>query len=185
MGWQNDSDSNSDESLDKTNGDQSSTKSLDDDDSLEILRDAHKLARAAKANPIRGQTPRVRFVMTRLSSGRVKEIDANLWKIRATGALVQCFDDIPENVDLDAALLRMQPEPTPPISHVLNVDYTILRGLVSDISHYECTPDDKVRIVRESIEAELAVKFLPAVLYPTIKSAPMVCINEIVEQLNE
>jgi hypothetical protein len=184
LGWQNDSDSDFDEDLDSVNNTSGSSKIMDGDDSLEILRDAHKLARAAQANLLRGQTPKVRFVMTRVASGRVKEIDAILDKIRATGALVQCAGDIPDTVNLDAALPRMQPGPVLSISEVLNVDYTILRGLVSDISHGECAlEDDQVRQVRESIEIEMTEKFLPAVFYPIVGSAPMVCTTETVEQL--
>ncbi|KAF9733517.1 hypothetical protein PMIN02_008295 [Paraphaeosphaeria minitans] len=183
LGWQNDSDSESGDDL-GANGVLGSLNAIDDDDSLEIVRDAHKLARAAEANPLRGQTPRVRFVMTRVASGRVKEIDAILDKIRATGALVQCAECIPETIDFDAALSRMQPISMPSISEVLNIDYTILRGLVSDISHTECSlQDDQVRQVRESIELETTEKFLPAIFYPTIASAPMVCTTETLEQL--
>lgn len=184
LGWQNDSDSDSEEDVGEINGVSDSSKIIDEDDSLEILRDAHKLARAAKANPLRGATPRVRFVMTRVASGRVKEIDAILDKIRATGALVQCVGDIPEKVDLDTALPRMLPVIMPSISEVLNIDYTILRGLVSDICHAECSlQDDQVRQVRESIDIEMKEKFLPAILYPTVASAPLVCTTETVEQL--
>ncbi|KAJ4353742.1 uncharacterized protein N0V89_005472 [Didymosphaeria variabile] len=187
LGWQNDSDSDVEEGSDNCNSvarASNITNITNGDDALEILRDAHKLARAAKANPIRGQTPRIRFVMTRVASGRVKEIDAILDKIRATGAILQCVDELPEAVDLDVELPRMLPGPIPSISQVLNVDYTILRGLVSDISHCECTlQDDQVRQVRESIEIEMAEKFLPAVFYPTVASYPMVCTTDTVEQL--
>ncbi|KAK7184347.1 hypothetical protein PSPO01_09724 [Paraphaeosphaeria sporulosa] len=183
LGWQNDSDSDSDDNF-GANGTSGPSNIIDDDESLEILRDAHKLARAAKANPLRGCTPRVRFVMTRVASGRVKEIDAILDKIRATGALVQCVGNAPETISFDAALTRMQPRPMPSISQVLNIDYTILRGLVSDISHTECSlQDEQVRQVRESIELEMTEKFLLDVLYPTIASAPMVCTTETFQQL--
>jgi hypothetical protein len=184
LGWQNDSESDSEEDFDSANNTSGSSKIIDGDDSLELLRDAHKLAHAAQANPLRGQTPKVRFVMTRVSSGRVKEIDAILNKVRMTGALVQCSEDIPDTVDLNTVLPRMQPGPMPSISEVLNVDYTILRGLVSDISHGECAlEEDQVRQVRESIEIEMTEKFLLDVFYPIVASAPMVCTTETVEQL--
>ncbi|KAL1608157.1 hypothetical protein SLS60_003096 [Paraconiothyrium brasiliense] len=184
LGWQNDSDSDFDEGPDDPNAIANASNITVGDDALEILRDAHKLSRAAQANPVRGQTPRVRFVMTRVTSGRVKEIDAILEKIRATGVILQCANELPEAVRLDAALPRMLPGPIPSISQVINVDYTILRGLVSDISHSACTlQDDQVRQVRESIEIEKAEKFLPAVFYPTIASFPMVCTTDTVKQL--
>lgn len=188
LGWQNDSDSDSDGEQDIPTA-TASTRDYgpsDGYDQLEILRDAHNLVRAARANPLRGHFPRVRFVLTRVASGRVKEIDAIMDRIRAAGALVQCANDMPEMVHLETALSNMLPGPIPAVSQVLNVDYTVLRGLVSDISHSVCfLQDDQVRQVRESIEIEMLEKLLPHVLYPTIGSFPLTCTEETVEQLYE
>lgn len=134
LGWQNDSDSDDDmEDAAPVNWEDE-----DDDDQVEIVKSARELARAARANPMRGHAPRVRYVLTRLTSGKLKEVDMVLDKMRAVGITVQCANEIPETPSVEEALPKLLVDRSRTLSTTLNIDCTILLALISDISHGEC-----------------------------------------------
>jgi hypothetical protein len=182
LGWMNDSDSDDDmPDAQPINDDDE-----DDEDQVDIVKHARQLARAAKANPIRGRPPKVHFVLTRIVSGKTREIDALLAKIRATGATVQCAHDIPSAPALELVLpALLSDRQSRAMSDVLNIDCTILMALISDISHRECEilewyPGE----VRAQIHEEAEEKLLPTHLYPAIASHPMVTTQEAVDQMD-
>jgi hypothetical protein len=179
LGWMNDSDSD-DDMPDAREDDYD-----DDEDQVDIVKNARQLARAAKANPIRGRPPKVRFVLTRIVAGKTKEIDNILQKIRATGASVQCANDIPPTPALKEVLPQLLIDRSRALSHTLNIDCTILLALVSDISHHECPILDWYPgEVRAQIQEEAEENLLPTHLYPAISSHPMVTTQEAVDQMN-
>lgn len=134
LGWQNDSDSD-DDMIDES---PRNWEDEDDDDQVEIVKNARELARAARASPMRGHAPKVRYVLTRIVSGKMKEIDAVVDKMRAAGIIVQCANEIPETPSLEKALPNLLVDRSRTLSETLNIDCTILLALVSDISHGEC-----------------------------------------------
>jgi hypothetical protein len=183
MGWhQNDSDSD-DEMADTTS---ISWEDEDDEDQVDIVKNARELARAARANPIRGHPPRVHFVLTRVELGKTKEVDAVIQKIRDTGAIVQCANDIPDPPSLQEALPNLLVDRSRTLSDIINIDCTILLALISDISHTQCPILDWYPgEVRAQIKEEETEKLLATHLYPTIGSHQMVCTREAAEQMNQ
>jgi len=182
LGWINDSDSDEDMPDARPVVEEDDE---DDEDQVDIVRNARQLARAAKANPIRGRPPKVHFVLTRIVAGKTKEIDSILHKIRATGASVQCANDIPPAPPLEEVLQQLLIDRSRAMSHTLNIDCTILLALISDISHQECPILDWYPgEVRAQIQEEAEEKLLPTHLYPAISSHPMVTTQEAVDQMN-
>jgi hypothetical protein len=189
LGWQNDSDSDSDIDQESTNGNRKSWEEDDDDDDedqVDIVKSARDLARAARANPICGRPPKVSFVLTRIVSGKVKEVDAVLDKMRKTGIIVQCANDIPHTTPpLSTVLQNLLVNPSRSLSETLNLDCTILLALISDISHAECPVLDWYPSeVRAQIQDEEKEKLLPTHLYPAIAEHSMVCTEEAAAQMN-
>ncbi|KAL6704291.1 hypothetical protein ACN47E_008355 [Coniothyrium glycines] len=182
LGWQNASDSDSDDDMPdarSNNGDDE-----DDEDEVNIVRNARDLARAAKANPIRGRPPKVHFVLTRIGRGVTPAIDKIIDKIRATGAIVQCASDISPAVPLQDVLPRLLIDRSRALSETLNIDCTILLALISDISHKPCPILDWYPgEVRAQITEEAEEHLLPTHLYPAIGTHPMVCTKEAADQM--
>ncbi|KAF1957830.1 hypothetical protein CC80DRAFT_469828 [Byssothecium circinans] len=185
LGWQNDSDSD----LDSENGAtpdtlNSTLKDEDDEDQVFLVKNARELARAAHAHPFRDRPPVIRIVLSRLESGKQKEVDAVLDKMRATGAVVECANELSEPPPLDSVLpnLLVYPSHT---SETLNIDCTVLMAMISDISHWDC-PVKKwyPAEVCKQIEEEKDQKLLPDHLYPAIGSHPMVCTQGAADQMN-
>lgn len=183
LGWVNDLDSDSDE--DTLDARSIADDEDDDEDQVDVVRNARQLARAAKANPIRGRPPKVRFVLTRVVAGKSPPIDTVINKIRATGAIVQCGDDIPPAPSIDAVLPQLLIDRSRALSNTLNIDCTILLALISDISHKPCPILDWYPgEVRAQIEEEAEEHLLPTHLYPAIQAHPMVCTREAADQMN-
>ncbi|KAI5369113.1 hypothetical protein AA0117_g3449 [Alternaria alternata] len=179
LGWVNDSDSD-DEDMPAPPEDDD-----DDEDQIDVVRNARELARAARANPVRGRPPKVHFVLTRISAGKTPAIDMIINKIRATGAIVQCGEDIPPALSIDAVLPRLLIDRSRALSDTLNIDCTILLALISDISHKPCPILDWYPgEVRAQIEEEAVEHLLPTRLYPAIGAHPMVCTREAADQMN-
>ncbi|KAF2681500.1 hypothetical protein K458DRAFT_479382 [Lentithecium fluviatile CBS 122367] len=184
LGWQNDSDSNEDMGM--TDAQNGNWEEDDDEDQVDIVKSARDLAHAAHANPTRGRPPQVRFVLTRIQSGKLKEVDAVLDKMRATGIQVECANELPQNPpSLDSVLPDLLVNPARSLSETLNLDCTILLALISDISHAQCPILDWYPSeVRAQIQDEENEKLLPTHLYPAIGSHPMVCTEEAAAQMN-
>jgi hypothetical protein len=181
LGWMNDSDSDEDMPDARADTDDEG----DDEDQVDIVRNARQLARAAQANPIHGRPPKVRFVLTRIVSGKTKEIDNILNKIRATGAIVHCANDIPSTPALELVLPHLLIDRSRALSKTLNIDCTILLALISDISHRECPILDWYPVeVRAQIKEEAEEHLLPTHLYPAIGSHEMVTTQEAADQMN-
>ena len=183
LGWVNDSDSEDD--MLNTSTRPTDWQDEDDEDQVDVVRNARELARAAQANPVRGRPPKVRFVLTRIVAGKMKEVDTIIAKIRATGAIVQCAEDIPPAQPLQAVLDDLLVDRTRALSDTLNIDCTILLALVSDISHKPCPILDWYPgEVQAQIKEEAGENLLPTHLYPAIGSHSMVCTQEAANQMN-
>ncbi|KAJ4982829.1 hypothetical protein SVAN01_11677 [Stagonosporopsis vannaccii] len=180
LGWVNDSDSDDDMDAGPSNWEDE-----DDEDQVDVVRNARELARAARANPVQGRPPQVRFVLTRITAGQMKEVDGIIAKIRATGAIVQCAEDIPPSRPLNSVLDDLLVDRTRALSETLNIDCTVLLALVSDISHKPCPILDWYPgEVKAQIKEEAGENLLPTHLYPAIGSHSMVCTQEAADQMN-
>ena len=181
LGWINDSDSDDD----MPDAQNNNWENEDDDDQVDIVKSARELAKAARANPIRGRPPKVHFVLTRIAVGKTAAIDAIIDKVRATGAVVECANDIPAPVALQAVLPRLLLDRSRALSDTLNIDCTILLALISDISHRACPVLDWYPgEVRAQIHEEAREHLLPTHLYAAIGSHPMVCTKDAADQMN-
>mgnify|MGYP004515324429 CR=1 FL=1 len=181
LGWVNDSDSDDDMSDARP----SDWEDEDDEDQVDVVRNARELARAARANPVRGRPPKVRFVLTRIVAGKTKEVDGIIAKIRATGAIVQCAEDILPTQPLQGVLNNLLVDRTRALSETLNIDCTVLLALVSDISHKPCPILDWYPgEVQAQIKEEAGENLLPTHLYPAVGSHSMVCTQEAADQMN-
>ncbi|KAF2126416.1 hypothetical protein P153DRAFT_369137 [Dothidotthia symphoricarpi CBS 119687] len=182
LGWCNDSDSDED----MPDAPQPSNwEDEDDEDQVDIVKSARELARAARANPICGRPPKVRFVLTRILPGKTREIDNILDKLRATGAHVQCVNEASLTLPLRYVLPNLLVDRSRALSDTLNIDCTVLLALISDISHKPCEILDWYPVeVRAQIEEEAKENLLPTHLYPAIGSHAMVCTQEAADQMN-
>lgn len=181
LGWMNDSDSDEDEDMPAAPPEDDD----DDEDQVDVVRNARELARAARANPIRGRRPKVRFVLTRIEAGKTPVIDMIINKIRATGATVQCGSDVPPALPINEVLPQLLIDRSRALSDTLNIDCTILLALISDISHKPCPILDWYPgEVRAQINEEAKEHLLPTHLYPAIGAHPMVCTREAADQMN-
>lgn len=180
LGWVNDSDSD-DDMMDARS---SNWEDDDDEDQVDVVRNARELARAARANPVQGRPPQVRLVLTRITAGQMKEVDGIIAKIRATGAIVQCAEDIPPSQPIEAVLNDLLVDRTRALSEILNIDCTVLLALLSDISHKPCQILDWYPgEVKAQIKEEAGENLLPTHLYPAIGSHSMVCTQEAADQM--
>lgn len=181
LGWRNDSD---EEDEDMPDAEPMNWEDEDDTDEVTVVKNARELARAARANPIRGRPPQVRIVLTRIIAGKTKEVDAVIAKIRATGAIVECANEISPARPLSDVLPNLLLDRSRILSSVLNIDCTILLALISDISHKPCEILDWYPgEVRAQILEEEKEKLLPTHLYPAIGSHPMVTTQEAANQM--
>lgn len=186
LGWQNDSDdSDEDADGDASMRDGTNWEDEDDEDQVDIVKQARELARAARANPSHGRPPSVHMFFTRLDHNRMKEVDATLAKIRATGTIVHCASDIPPSAPIESVLPNLLIDRRRNLSETLNIDCTILLALISDISHRECEILDWYPgEVKAQIRDEEKEKLLPTHLYPAIGDHPMLCTSEAASQMN-
>ncbi|EON69583.1 hypothetical protein W97_08843 [Coniosporium apollinis CBS 100218] len=177
QGWQNgySSDEN-DEGEDQHNLSDGS-----DADEILLIRTAEDLANAAKAELI---VPRIRFIFTRLETGMSAETDAVLDRIRATGAIVQCADELEDPPALDDVLQNLMIDEFEDFSHVLNIDCTILIALASDICHVKIPQElRRHRQILDQIKAEEKEPFLSTFVYPALEGHPLVCTAKAAEHM--
>ena len=183
----------------------------EDDDRVELLRMAQDLQKASEATRVRYRHPKVRFVLPKIHKGRIPEIDAILDEMRATGAAIQCADDIP-SVSQDhqgvpphtETLTNGSPLPNPPqpalhptfsrllidpfasFTSTINIDCTILLALVSDLSHEPITPEPWFhRAVRRQIDLEATEHLLPTSLWPAMANKELVCTAPAANRMRE
>lgn len=184
LGWQNDGFSDDDD--DDAKDHQNTCIDSDNEDEVPLVKSAKDLAKAAASNRTMGKHPRVVFVLPRIESGRITAIDSFLNKIRATGATIQCADDLEPAPPLESVLPKLLVDRSRNLSETLNIDCTILLAIISDISHSEVPMQDWFpRAVRAQIKAEAEDRLLSTQLYPTMDGHPMVCTTEAAMQMKE
>ena len=202
-GYDGTSDSESDAS-----GNDHSRPSHDNGNSLKIVRLAQEMKRAAGAVRVQYRHPKVRFILPNIEEGEMDEIDAVIRDIRALGIGVYCGsrDDgryvhsgalgtdylhIGEE-DTDRTFHYMLPSTAgPPPTSTLNIDCTILLGLISDISHIQkdylltAQAHGYWKEVLKQIMAEATSPLLRDDLYPVLIGRDLVCTTEAVRRMRE
>jgi hypothetical protein len=156
---------------------QDDNDSDDDDTAVSIVKMSEDLLKSSRAVRVRYQHPRIRFVLPKLWTGEVPEIDTLIASIRAkTGAEILCAEDLRPAPRLADAQARMTVDEFQHFSPTLNVDCTVLLALVSDLSHTTVAPSPALhRAVQRQIEMEAADALLPHSLYPAMGARRLVC----------
>ncbi|KAF2838135.1 hypothetical protein M501DRAFT_936467 [Patellaria atrata CBS 101060] len=169
------------------NGEDSDTETPEEEeDKLSLVKTAEDCCVRAKAIRINYRNPTVRFVFTRLQRGHTDEIDDVLAKIAATGAIVQCANEMSSPPTFEEALPRMLTAEFTSFSPVLNIDCTILLALVSDVSHRPGIEAPWVNsAVKKQIDAERGESLLSTLLYPALTGRPLVCTASAAQRMRE
>jgi hypothetical protein len=167
---------------------------------LDIVRLAEDLRDAARTTRIRYKHPQVKFILPQITEGKEGAIDAVLTQIRATGAIVECGQNILSD------LTKLSLTPMPPFDHMLpspnhpvltetiNIDCTILLALISDISHVSRSrlppsPANKSGIyhsaILKQISSEETSPLLPSEIYPILAGRNLVCTSLAAQRMRE
>ena len=192
-GWHS-SDEDSDYDLDDQNGMVSGTDSILED--LEIVKLVDDLRTAAQATRTNYRHPEVKIILSRVQEGSMKEVDAILARLRASGATLVCSDNAVNSVVTTQSpnnYLSMLPSELPSLTPTLNIDCTILLALLSDISHVraEDLPPPPHRskhyhmAIERQINEETSHPLLPTELYDLLGGHEMVCTVEAAKRMRE
>lgn len=208
-GWEGYGDESDPGSLFGGEGDGSSTTDQKSAPGLELKRLARDLKTAAQQTRVRYRHPRIRFVLPKIIESNVKEIEAVISDLRATGIAVDCASQAQHEVS--SQLSKMSPagslcsssfdlmlqSPHAELMSTLNIDCTILLALISDISHL---PRDLLppspnphsggtyhSAILHQIEAEEKTPLLPTELYPILagRDKELVCTTHAARRMRE
>ncbi|KAI5289650.1 hypothetical protein KEM54_003489 [Ascosphaera aggregata] len=167
-------------------------RTIDEDDELpDLLKFAVQFGKAAPVNRVRYKTPRIRFFCPKLEEGTDPIVDSILREIRKLGIDVRTTDSVAMRNAPDVAprpfstaLNKMMPDPYKLLSHELNLDCTILIGLVSDITHLKNPPEtvNYAPAIKAQIQEEKQHSLLMTQLFPIVKDRQLFCTYEAAER---
>lgn len=158
--------------------------------SLELVRLAEDLVKAACAVRVRYRHPKIQFILPRIYEGRLPEIDSVIQDLRKTGAKVQCAAELQcsfnrqnpaAGSNLTSEFPRMLPHTHSPLSPIINIDCTILLALISDISHLRSenlpvAPEGKYHsAITRQIKSEETTLLLHTELFPPLVGRQLEC----------
>ncbi|KAF4551130.1 Hypothetical protein D9617_14g075860 [Elsinoe fawcettii] len=180
-GWA--EDSSEDEGSDS---DASATSAGDPDASIPVVKVGEAMLAASKEVRIKTKTPHVRMVLPRIVEGQLPEIDKIISRLRSKGIAVECGPQTVMPQPLDAVINKMITNPFADFSPALNIDCTILLGLVSDFSHSEVESEPWFhRALKRQVEIEDKESLLTNQLYPAIVGRKLVCTAEAAKRMKE
>ncbi|KAL8717468.1 MAG: hypothetical protein Q9225_005291 [Loekoesia sp. 1 TL-2023] len=157
----------------------------DDNDRVEIVRQAHDLQKAALAHKVHYKHPSVTFILPKISQNPPAEILRILDNIRSTGAIVH-LGPPPSPIDLRSAFHNLVPDPFINLTPIVNIDCTILLALVSDLSHTATTPEPWFhKAISRQIELEKQEQLLPSTLWPAMAGKDLICTDEAARRMHE
>ncbi|OAT12943.1 hypothetical protein BDBG_08222 [Blastomyces gilchristii SLH14081] len=176
----------------------------DDEDTIELVRLATDMKKAAALVRVRYKHPRIRFVLPKIVEGETPEVDAIIKDIRKTGVTVECSTDTEDAAKLLAApngkdnghhqtktveelLLTLLPNPHPHMTSTLNVDCTLLLALVSDLSHFQNIDPSAGHhpAITRQIELEAKQPLVTSELWPAMGDRQLVCTEEAAKRMYE
>lgn len=200
-GWEGyDDDSSQDDADSDTESGATPGASHYDSRGLGLIRLAEAMKKAAYTVRVRYRHPKVNFILSKISEGRLPEIDAVIEDLKKTGAGVQCMGESQvslngrnEAVDSGscARFSSMLPRSHPPLTLSLNIDCTILLALISDISHLRSenlppAPTGKYHFaITRQIKAEEKTFLLQSELFPLLDGRQMRCTENAARRMNE
>ena len=157
----------------------------DEDDRIEIVRQAQDLQKAALAHKVHYKHPSVTFILPKISHSPPAEIVRILDAIRSAGAIVHLGPPSP-SADLQHVFRSLVPDPFTSLTPTLNIDCTILLALVSDLSHIATTPEPWFhKAISRQIELEKREQLLPSTLWPAMAGRELVCTEEAARRMHE
>ncbi|KAL8763700.1 MAG: hypothetical protein Q9184_000595 [Pyrenodesmia sp. 2 TL-2023] len=167
------------------NGQDSIRGNKDEDERVEIIRQAQDLQKAAMAHKIHYKHPSVTIILPKVSKELSPEIARILDTVRSTGATVHLGPPAPPP-DLRSAFKNIAPDPLANLTSILNIDCTILLALVSDLSHKATTPEPWFnKAISRQIELEKQEQLLPSMLWPVMAGKDLVCTEEASRRMRE
>lgn len=167
------------------NGQYSVCENKDEDERVEIIRQAQDLHKAALAHKIHYKHPSITIMLPKISKKPPPEIARILGTIRSTGATVHLGPVAPPP-DLCSAFKNIVPDPLANLTSILNIDCTILLALVSDLSHKATTPEPWFnKAISRQIELEKQEQLLPSTLWPAMAGKDLVCTEEAARRMRE
>ncbi|KAL8829525.1 MAG: hypothetical protein Q9170_006127 [Blastenia crenularia] len=167
------------------NGPKSPNKEDDDDERVEIIRQAQDLQRAALAHKAHYRHPSITFILPKISQNPPEEIVRILDTVRSTGATVQLGPPSPSS-DLQSVFQTLAPDTFANLTPTLNIDCTILLALVSDLSHSATAPEPWFqKAISRQIELEKQEQLLPSTLWPAMAGRELVCTEAAARRMNE
>jgi hypothetical protein len=200
-GWEGyDDHSSQDDANSDTAGGATPGASYHDSHGLDLIRLAEAMKKAASTARVRYRHPKVNFILSKISEGRLPEIDAVIEDLKKTGTEVQCVGESQislngrnEAVDSgpSARFSPMLPRSHPPLTPTLNIDCTILLALISDISHLRSenlqpAPNGKYHsAITRQIKAEEKTLLLQSELFPLLDGRQMRCTKIAARRMNE
>lgn len=157
----------------------------DDDDRVEIVRQAEDLQKAALVHKVHYKHPSITFILPKISQYPPAEILRILESIRSTGATVLLGPPSPP-LDLRSVFQSLVTDPFHNLTPTLNIDCTILLALISDLSHSATTPEPWFnKAVSRQVELEKWEQLLPSTLWPAMAGRKLVCTQEAAVRMNE
>ena len=195
-GWDEDMWDDSDEEHDvgPTNGHaeqmkvgiQGEDKDADTESVLPLIGMVKGLVHAARSRKVQYRHPEVLVYLPNLQEEKIRTpaVMKVLASLRATGATIYCGDagdiklqtfpplSVPSSGDDYGRILPMT---EPVLSHVLNIDCTILLALISDLSHFHL--DEKNthnEPLKKQLDSEKERPLLPDILYPALAGRKLI-----------
>lgn len=170
---------------------------------LELVRLAHELRAVSKGNRVQFQHPHVRFVLPNIREGQMRDVDAFVADLRATGATVQCSSGhSSDELDQDASG-SVQPAILDQLlpgydqvhrTDMINLDCTILLAIISDISHLrkdQISPDSHTlhgtyhSAILRQIESEESKSMIRSDIYPILIDRMLHCTSSAAQRMRE
>jgi hypothetical protein len=170
-----------------SDSDDEEEESDDDGEPQGLLKQAEALVKASKATRVKYRHPKVRLVLTRISSTpETKEVTQILQQIRDLGVTVQTSEDTQTPPPVADVLEKLAADRCLSMSDVLNVDCTILLAFASDLSHGQVEPEDwHNRNIAKQRALEDKDPLLPSILWPACGSRKLVCTREAAVRMQE
>ncbi|KAL8933533.1 MAG: hypothetical protein Q9211_005734 [Gyalolechia sp. 1 TL-2023] len=157
----------------------------EDDDRVEIVRQAEDLQKAALAHKVHYKHPSITVILPKISQNPPAEILRILESIRSIGATVHLGPTAPP-LDLPSVFQNLVPDSFCDLTPTLNIDCTILLALVSDLSHSATTPEPWFnKAISRQVELEKREQLLPSTLWPAMAGRALVCTEEAAVRMNE
>ncbi|KAL8940503.1 MAG: hypothetical protein Q9216_002790 [Gyalolechia sp. 2 TL-2023] len=157
----------------------------DDDDRIEIVRQAEDLQKASLVHKVHYKHPSITFILPKIPQNPPAEILRILDSIRSAGATVLLGPPSPPS-DLNSIFQNLVPGSFHALTPTLNIDCTILLALVSDLSHSATTPEPWFnKAISRQVELEKREQLLPSTLWPAMAGRTLVCTEEAAVRMNE